>query len=52
MKDIYCTYFDHNYLSRALLTIDSLRRQREAAQHHREIAENVQQKRHPLIRSL
>ncbi len=26
MNDIYCTYFDHNYLSRALLTIDSLRR--------------------------
>ena len=24
MKDIYCTYFDHNYLSRALLTIRSL----------------------------
>jgi len=26
MKDIYCTYFDHNYLSRAVLTIESLRR--------------------------
>lgn len=26
MKDIYCTYFDHNYLSRAVLMIDSLRR--------------------------
>jgi len=26
MNDIYCTYFDHNYLSRALLTIESLRR--------------------------
>jgi hypothetical protein len=25
MNDIYCTYFDHNYLSRATLTIDSLR---------------------------
>lgn len=25
MNDIYCTYFDHNYLSRALLTIESLR---------------------------
>jgi hypothetical protein len=26
MKDIFCTYFDHNYLSRAMLTIRSLRR--------------------------
>jgi hypothetical protein len=26
MNEIYCTYFDHNYLSRALLTIESLRR--------------------------
>ena len=26
MSDIYCTYFDHNYLSRAVLTIESLRR--------------------------
>lgn len=26
MNDAYCTYFDHNYLSRALLTIESLRR--------------------------
>jgi hypothetical protein len=26
MNDIYCTYFDHNYLSRAVVTIDSLRR--------------------------
>jgi hypothetical protein len=26
MNDIYCTYFDHNYLSRAMLTIESLRR--------------------------
>jgi hypothetical protein len=26
MNEIYCTYFDHNYLSRALLTINSLRR--------------------------
>jgi hypothetical protein len=26
MNDIYCTYFDHNYLSRALLMIESLRR--------------------------
>jgi hypothetical protein len=26
MIDIYCTYFDHNYLSRAKLMIDSLRR--------------------------
>jgi hypothetical protein len=26
MNDIYCTYFDHNYLSRATLTIASLRR--------------------------
>lgn len=26
MDDIYCCYFDHNYLSRALLTIGSLRR--------------------------
>lgn len=26
MKDIYCTYFDHNYLSRATLMIESLRR--------------------------
>lgn len=26
MNDIYCTYFDHNYLSRAVLTIESLRR--------------------------
>jgi hypothetical protein len=26
MKDIYCTYFDHNYLSRATLAIESLRR--------------------------
>jgi hypothetical protein len=25
MKDIFCTYFDHNYLSRALLMIESLR---------------------------
>jgi len=24
MKDIYCAYFDHNYLSRAVLTIGSL----------------------------
>jgi hypothetical protein len=26
MNDIYCSYFDHNYLSRALLMIESLRR--------------------------
>ena len=26
MNNIYCTYFDHNYLSRAMLTIGSLRR--------------------------
>jgi hypothetical protein len=26
MSDIFCTYFDHNYLSRAILTIRSLRR--------------------------
>jgi hypothetical protein len=26
MDDIYCTYFDHNYLSRALIMIRSLRR--------------------------
>ena len=26
MKDIFCTYFDHNYLSRAVLMIGSLRR--------------------------
>jgi hypothetical protein len=26
MNDIYCTYFDHNYLSRAMLMIESLRR--------------------------
>jgi hypothetical protein len=26
MNDVYCTYFDHNYLSRALLMIESLRR--------------------------
>lgn len=26
MKEIYCTYFDHNYLSRATLMIESLRR--------------------------
>ena len=26
MNDIFCTYFDHNYLSRAVLTIRSLRR--------------------------
>src|SRR5438046_154648 len=26
MKDIFCMYFDHNYLSRAMLTIRSLRR--------------------------
>jgi hypothetical protein len=26
MNDIFCTYFDHNYLSRAMLTIRSLRR--------------------------
>ena len=26
MDDIFCTYFDHNYLSRAMLMIDSLRR--------------------------
>jgi hypothetical protein len=26
MRDIYCTYFDHNYLSRAVLAIQSLRR--------------------------
>ena len=26
MKDVFCTYLDHNYLSRALLTIGSLRR--------------------------
>jgi hypothetical protein len=26
MNDIYCSYFDHNYLSRATLTIASLRR--------------------------
>jgi hypothetical protein len=26
MNDIYCTYFDHNYLSRAVLMIESLRR--------------------------
>ena len=26
MKQIYCTYFDHNYLSRATLMIESLRR--------------------------
>ncbi len=26
MNDIYCAYFDHNYLSRAVLTIESLRR--------------------------
>ena len=26
MKDMFCTYLDHNYLSRALLTIRSLRR--------------------------
>jgi hypothetical protein len=26
MKDIFCTYFDHNYLGRALLMIRSLRR--------------------------
>jgi hypothetical protein len=26
MNDIYCTYFDHNYLSRATLMIGSLRR--------------------------
>jgi hypothetical protein len=26
VKEIYCTYFDHNYLSRAMLMIESLRR--------------------------
>ena len=26
MQEIYCTYFDHNYLSRATLMIESLRR--------------------------
>jgi hypothetical protein len=26
MTDIFCTYFDHNYLSRTILTIKSLRR--------------------------
>jgi len=26
MNDIFCTYFDHNYLERALLMIESLRR--------------------------
>jgi hypothetical protein len=26
VKEIYCTYFDHNYLSRATLMIESLRR--------------------------
>jgi hypothetical protein len=26
MNDVYCTYFDHNYLSRAVLTIETLRR--------------------------
>jgi hypothetical protein len=26
MNDTYCTYFDHNYLSRAMLMIESLRR--------------------------
>ena len=26
MNDIFCIYFDHNYLSRAMLTIRSLRR--------------------------
>jgi hypothetical protein len=26
MNDVYCTYFDHNYLSRALAMIESLRR--------------------------
>ena len=26
MKEVYCTYFDHNYLSRATLMIESLRR--------------------------
>ena len=26
MNDIYCTYFDHNYLSRASVMIESLRR--------------------------
>jgi hypothetical protein len=26
MNDVYCTYFDHNYLSRALLMMESLRR--------------------------
>lgn len=26
VSDIFCTYFDHNYLSRALLMIESLRR--------------------------
>jgi hypothetical protein len=25
MNDIYCTYFDHNYLSRAVVTINTLR---------------------------
>jgi hypothetical protein len=30
VKEIYCTYFDHNYLSRATLMIESLRRYDQA----------------------
>ena len=26
MEDIFCTYFDHNYLSRAVVMLESLRR--------------------------
>jgi hypothetical protein len=34
MNDIFCTYFDHNYLSRALLAIRSLRRFESHARIH------------------